>query len=273
MKKISLLSLVFLLLFVNVNAVFAQEMVEKASVVQVGGKDEFQQRFSYLTVENVEWVSQKFGVTPSWIHNEMAKGYLLTDIHEGLLERQHGGSYERYMQLRYANAFETKVRNKRCGPCVKVAVEVGKAAVKAVKPYVDDAVKAARPYVDDAVKAAKQVFSGKGHTPQSGERTFTGYVQQNVPKSSSETKLYTQSKNFNNNTRGHNPDGQFKRFGSNSHGGVSPHVHQPQRNVTSNGEIFGKVGDHTRNGGLTTPGRKDVGQLYDYLNNGKYRMK
>jgi hypothetical protein len=150
-------------MFVNVNAVFAQEMVEEAPVVQVGEKDEFQQqKLSYPTVESVEGVSQKFGVTPSWIHSEMVKGYLLEDIYEGLLERQHGGSYERYMQLRYSNAFEAKVRNKRCGPCVKVVVEVGKAAVKAAKPYVDDAVKATvnftKNVADDVVQGSKSLY-------------------------------------------------------------------------------------------------------------------
>ena len=84
-----------------------------------------------------------------------------------------------------------------------------------------------------------------------------------------EVKLYTSSAGFNSNNG--NIGGQFKRFGSDSHAGLSPHVHQPQRNVTPTGDIYGGVGSKTSNGGVTSPGSKDVKQLYDYLNNGKYR--
>lgn len=63
----------------------------------------------------------------------------------------------------------------------------------------------------------------------------------------------------------------FKRFGAASHGGVSPHVHQPQRNISPNGNIYGLVGRKTVNGGVTYPRAKDIKQLFEYLNNGKYR--
>ena len=38
----------------------------------------------------------------------------------------------------------------------------------------------------------------------------------------------------------------------------------------NNGIITGKPGSKTKNGGVTVPGAKDVKQLYEYLNNGKY---
>lgn len=181
-------------------------------------------------VQDVAWLSQKFKVSQGWIYQELSKGYLLDDIYEGLLERQQGGSYEAFMHSRYAYAFDPKVRKKR-NPILVIGV-----------------------------------FSWKGYTPKSAERTFIGYVQQNVPKFM-ETKLYTQSRSFNN-VKIHNPFGEFKRFGAGSHGGLSPHVHQPLRNVKPNGMIFGNAGKHTHNGGLSLPGRKDISQLYDYLHNG-----
>ncbi|WP_426333402.1 RHS repeat domain-containing protein [Paenibacillus silvae] len=110
----------------------------------------------------------------------------------------------------------------------------------------------------------------RGYKPQPGERTFDGYVKNNVPVDK-ETTLHTHSKGFNNNSRGSNPEGQFKRYGSDSHAGLSPHVHQPTRNVNKNGEIFGGQGSKTQGCGVIRPNKKDVGQLYDYLNNGKYR--
>ena len=64
--------------------------------------------------------------------------------------------------------------------------------------------------------------------------------------------------------------GEFKRFGSGEHAGISPHVHQPIRNINPNGYIYGKVGTKTANGGVDYLTAKDVKQLYDYLNNGKY---
>ncbi|HWO53834.1 MAG TPA: RHS repeat-associated core domain-containing protein, partial [Paenibacillus cookii] len=121
-----------------------------------------------------------------------------------------------------------------------------------------------------ANKGTGKGLETKGYKPQPGERTFEGYVKKNVP-ADKETTLHTNSKGFNNNSRGSNPDGQFKRFGTDSHAGLSPHVHQPTRNVNKNGEIFGGQGSKTQGGGVTSPGKKDVSQLYDYLNNGKYR--
>jgi hypothetical protein len=111
-------------------------------------------------------------------------------------------------------------------------------------------------------------LAGRGYKPKAGERTFDGYVAKNVSKNN-ETKLFTKSKKFN--TSKMNADGQFKRFGSGSHGGLSPHVHQPTRNVAKNGEIYGGQGAKTRNGGVTKPGKRDVKQLYQYLKNKKYR--
>ena len=108
-------------------------------------------------------------------------------------------------------------------------------------------------------------ITNKGYKPQPGERTFEGYVKNNADP---EISLYTDSAGFNNNKG--NLGGEFKRYGANSHGGVSPHVHQPQRNVAPNGNTYGSVGTKTGNGGVTTPNSKDIKQLYEYLENGKY---
>lgn len=62
---------------------------------------------------------------------------------------------------------------------------------------------------------------------------------------------------------------QFKRFGADSHAGIAPHVHQPIRNAKPKG-ARGTTGSKTKNGGVTSPSKKDVKQLYDHLNNGKY---
>ena len=61
-----------------------------------------------------------------------------------------------------------------------------------------------------------QGFSPKGYNPQHGERTFEGYVNNNVPRDA-ETKLFTHSSDFNTNPKN---DGHFKRFGTepNQHG-------------------------------------------------------
>ena len=109
-----------------------------------------------------------------------------------------------------------------------------------------------------------QGFSSKGYNPQPGERTFEGFVKQ---ISDPEISLYTKSSGFNNNPKG--TGGQFKRFGANEHYGLAPHVHQPVRNVTPNGMIFGKTGKDV---GIDvfSPNKKDIKQLYEYLNNGKY---
>ena len=111
-----------------------------------------------------------------------------------------------------------------------------------------------------------QGFSSKGYNPKPGERTLDGYVRNNA---NPEISLTTQSPGFNNNNG--NVGGVFKRFGAESHGGVSPHVYQPQRNVAPNGSVYGSVGTKTSNGGVTSPSPKDVKQLYEYLNNGKYQ--
>ena len=109
-----------------------------------------------------------------------------------------------------------------------------------------------------------QGFSPKGYNPQPGERTFEGYVKQT---SDPEISLYTKSSGFNNNRKG--VGGQFKRFGANEHYGLSPHVHQPVRNTPPNGMVFGRTGKDV---GIDvfSPNKKDIKQLYDYLNNGKY---
>ena len=101
-----------------------------------------------------------------------------------------------------------------------------------------------------------------------GERTFENFVKNNVSPNA-EVNLRTSSAGFNNHdgTIG----GVFKRIGNRVHGGVSPHVHQPFRNVAPNGNIYGSVGSRTGNGGLTFPNARDVKQLYQYLFNGKYR--
>ena len=160
-----------------------------------------------------------------------------------------------------------------------------KVASKGLKALdkVNDASKATKAVdkAKDASKAAKAVESGivgnstsqrslhtRGYRPGLGERTFDGYVK-NTVSIDTELKLYTNSPGFNSNNGV--IGGQFKRFGSGSHGGLSPHVHQPQRNVAPNGNIYGTVGSKTTNGGVTKPEAKDIKQLYDYTNNGKYR--
>ena len=112
----------------------------------------------------------------------------------------------------------------------------------------------------------------KGYKPKPGERTFEGYIKENVPLDV-ETKLFTASKHFNTNPK---EDGHFKRFGSkpNQHGIEGVHVHQPERNINpKNGIITGKPGSKTKNGGVSSPSKKDISQLYDYLNNNKYQRK
>ena len=124
--------------------------------------------------------------------------------------------------------------------------------------------------VDDRYTVPKpnhgQGFSKKGYFPEPGERTFEGYVLRHADP---EISLYTRAEGFNNNVG--NVGGEFKRFGAASHGGVSPHVHQPQRNISPNGNIYGLVGRKTADGGVTYPRAKDIKQLFEFLNNGKYR--
>ncbi len=109
-----------------------------------------------------------------------------------------------------------------------------------------------------------QGFSSKGYNPQLGERTVKGYVEQNA---NPEVALYTKSSGFNN-SKG-NAGGQFKRLGAEEHYGLSPHVHQPVRNVAPNGTIYGRTGK-TVGVDTLSPSNKDVKQLYENLNNGKY---
>ena len=108
-------------------------------------------------------------------------------------------------------------------------------------------------------------LSNRGYRPKPGERTFKGFVKNNVSPEK-ELSLNTSSLRFNS-----SGPTEFKRFGVNSHAGLAPHVHQPLRNVLPSGTIKGVVGKKTKNNGVTTPGKHDVSQLYDYLINGKYR--
>ncbi len=103
----------------------------------------------------------------------------------------------------------------------------------------------------------------RGYKPSPGERTLDGYVKQNAAQR--EIGLYTDSAAFDF-TPGST---QFKRFGADSHAGLSPHVHQPIRNMTPNGPR-GTTGTKIKNDGVTKPTQKDVKQLYENLNNGKY---
>jgi len=114
-----------------------------------------------------------------------------------------------------------------------------------------------------------QGVSKNGYNPKPGERTLEGYVKNNVSPHA-ETKLVTKSSGFNN----HNGQtgGVFKMFGSNSHGGVSLHVHQLKWNMNYNtGDIYGgihksKIGE----GLIDLPNVTDVNHLYQYLENGTY---
>ncbi|GAC43811.1 uncharacterized conserved protein [Paenibacillus popilliae ATCC 14706] len=84
MKRFGLLSIVFLLLLVNANVSFAREMVhEGQALAQTEIKDTYRQELSHPPINNVLWMSQKFGVSSSWLHNEMTKGYMLADIYGG----------------------------------------------------------------------------------------------------------------------------------------------------------------------------------------------
>lgn len=108
----------------------------------------------------------------------------------------------------------------------------------------------------------------KGYAPKPGERTLKGYVNNNV-SSKSELSLKTNSAGFNKHDG--SIGGTFKRFGVNSHGGISPHVHQPYVNIAPNGNVYGNV---YRSGigidRIWYPNTRDVKQLYQYLFNGKY---
>lgn len=94
-------------------------------------------------------------------------------------------------------------------------------------------------------KKALNSFDDRGYKPKPGERTLDGYVKNNV-STDAELSLSTNSSGFNN----HDgiTGGEFKRFGSEEHAGLSPHVHQPIRNEAPNGNIYGSVGSKTSNG-------------------------
>ena len=133
----------------------------------------------------------------------------------------------------------------------------------------------------DAQKSTKKAYktatkkppvrghSPKGYNPKPGERTLNGYVKNNVSVHK-EIALKTKSSKFNN-AKGAK-GGTFKLIGSSSHANISPHVHHPKRNVNKKtGVIYGRIGEKTKDGGVTYPTKRDVKQLYQYLNNGKYR--
>ncbi|MFD0707507.1 hypothetical protein C6H64_23805 [Photorhabdus luminescens] len=66
---------------------------------------------------------------------------------------------------------------------------------------------------------------------------------------------------------------QLKRYVLDSHAGISPHVHQPVRNVSlKTGYIYGSQGTKTSDGGVTSPSTKDIKQLYDHVYNGEYNQ-
>ena len=112
-------------------------------------------------------------------------------------------------------------------------------------------------------------ISDKGYKPQPNERTFEGYVKNNV-STNAEVKLRTDSAGFNN----HNGEtgGTFKMFGSNSHGDIEPHVHQPYRNVSPTGAVYGGTASGKIGAGwIDTPNNADIKHLYQYLENGMYR--
>ncbi|GAC42346.1 hypothetical protein, partial [Paenibacillus popilliae] len=196
MKKFCLLALVFLLLVVQGNVVAARDLGQKAQEMtyldRLDMKHAYKQRLAYPTVENVLVLSQMFDVLPSWVQSELAKGYLLTDIYEGLRERQQGGSYESFMALRYKGAFELKQRQKRVAPVVVAAVRAAPVVVsaaraaapaivktartastaavnatKATVSYVKDVGKSASSYINNVAKSTKEFFTGPSQPAQS----------------------------------------------------------------------------------------------------------
>ena len=149
----------------------------------------------------------------------------------------------------------------------KLAKEAGKEAAE------KGAEKAAKEAAEKGIKSGTpnygKGYSPKGYNPKPDERTFEGYMKNNVPEEK-ETKLYTKSQEFNTNPQ--NAEGQFKRYGTNGHGPQLPdiHVHQPTRNVSpKTGIIYGGQGKNSLKD-VTLPSSKDIKQLYEYLNNGKY---
>ncbi len=145
---------------------------------------------------------------------------------------------------------------------------LGAVAFKAAGPLLKGGVKKAYNSIKnwaspgDAKGDTKSTLHNRGYKPQPGERTLEGYVSD----AAKEKEI-----GLNTNSTGFDMTGpkQFKRFGADSHAGISPHVHQPIRNSTPKGPR-GTTGSKTKNGGVTSPSPKDVKQLYDHLNNGKY---
>ncbi|WP_241837237.1 RHS repeat domain-containing protein [Salinivibrio sp. ML290] len=120
----------------------------------------------------------------------------------------------------------------------------------------------------EASRKARESSNMGGEPPAPGSRTYEGFMKEHVSPDR-ETTLHTKSAGFNNNKG--NVGGQFKRYGLDSHAGISPHVHQPVRNVSpKTGDIYGTQGTKTSNGGVTSPSKKDIKQLYDHVYNGKY---
>ena len=121
----------------------------------------------------------------------------------------------------------------------------------------------------DYSESNNSVYANKGYNPKPGERTFKGYVEQNVD-SNAELSLYTDSNQFSNTSKNLPIEGgAFKRFGVDEHAGISPHVHyETYRNIDPNNSniIRGGLKDNP----VRYPNAKDVKQLYDYLENGKY---
>ncbi|WP_231578154.1 RHS repeat domain-containing protein, partial [Dickeya chrysanthemi] len=122
----------------------------------------------------------------------------------------------------------------------------------------------------EASRRARESSNLGGASPTLGSRTKEGFMKDHVSPDR-ETTLHTKSPGFNNNNG--NEGGQFKRYGLDSHAGISPHVHQPIRNVSpKNGAVYGSQGSKTSNGGVTSPSNKDIKQLYDHVYNGKYGL-
>lgn len=120
----------------------------------------------------------------------------------------------------------------------------------------------------EASRRARESSNIGGASPTPGSRTNEGFMKDHVSPDS-ETTLHTKSPGFN--TGKKNKDGQFKRYGLDSHGGISPHVHQPTRNISpKDGTIYGGQGTKTKNGEVASPSNKDIKQLYDHVYNGKY---
>lgn len=114
--------------------------------------------------------------------------------------------------------------------------------------------------------AGDSTLHERGYKAMPEERTFEGYVTSAAEQR--EIGLDTAASGFDFNASAVARK-QFKRFGADSHAGLAPHVHQPQRNKTPKGPRGG-TGTKTHDGGVTSPTKKYVKQIYDHLKNGKY---